>query len=278
MKNATFLNKYEVAQAIHAFLATRGYDVSEFSLQQLSSKGATVVGPFNHEEAKATAAKAAMVEAITDELTLEGNGPMSVVALANAYADGNVECAARIMSRIEGLKAVAPARENGKTVSLYMSNKNPGYEAFVAAEKEKVESMTDALSGIFMKHLPAFHEEVAHRPQVVAAAMEANPDTAESLALYARAVFYNMAEKEMVEHTRGGWRIAPSEEDIKNIDMLKSSITKVLGEVESDEGISVAGLTEKIPGDVEESMLGYAIRRMENVYEQHGNLHIKLAH
>jgi hypothetical protein len=289
MKNAYIITNSEMTAILKEHLAKQGFSTSKLSVR-FTSTNAVVAGieKVTHpgtgiylatstpssdvedqfdDEVEEDEDDFSLVEAVREELSIK---PMTIAALTVALA---VE-AYQIGDALSDLdvEAVAPARENGQTVSKWMVTGTEAYEQFVAEEKARIVERTEELSSSILSSVPKFHERGVERPDLVNKVCEglALEDEREALRRDARAVFYRMAELGQLEHHNHSWRAGKTEADRINVASLQGAVREVL--MSSVYGMSRQELSEKLPGFVDDSLLRHAIKRMDDVYEQDGLL------
>jgi hypothetical protein len=168
-------------------------------------------------------------------------------------------------------EAVAPAREDGRTVSRYMVPGTEAYEQFVAEEKVRVDEQVEKWGFSIVLAVPKFYQRGADRPTIVGTMCESlSVESAEELRRDAKAVFYRMAEAALLDHRGNSWRAGKTEADIANVTSLQGAVREVL--MASETGASIQGIAEKLPGFVEHELLRHAVKRMPDVVEQGGLL------
>lgn len=207
-----------------------------------------------------------VLEALTPE-------PLTVAQVA-AKLELVESTVARAMGRWgEGrIAKVAPAREDGTTVSMFMATGTPRFDAFVKAEAARVESQIAKWQNAVLMAVPKAEERRTERPEILETICSSLPhESAEEIRRDCRAVFYGMAEKGLLDHGRGGWRAAETELDRRRMVDLQGAIREVLRGA-GDDGLTAAEIRDRLPEMLPMEAVTRALRRMEGVAERYDRL------
>lgn len=281
MKSAYIITNSEMTQILKGHLAKLGWNTAGLTLR-FTSTNAVVAGisrveedcdepeGFDDDEPE-TDWSGHTQEQLEVAHGLLAKEPHTIGQIAVALAVSTYE-AANIVSSLDGaVEAVAPAREDGKTVSRYMLTGTEAYEQFVAEEKVRVDEQVEKWGFQILLAVPKFYQRGADRPAIVGVMCESlSEESAEELRRDAKAVFYRMAETGQLEHRSSTWRAGKTEADVANVTSLQGAVREVLMATET--GASIQGIAEKLPGFVEHELLRHAIKRMPDVVEQGGLL------
>jgi len=199
--------------------------------------------------------------------------PRTVSQVADAMGWGEDKVAQTVENWGEHVIAkVAPAREDGRTVSMWMQTGTPQFDAFVKGEAARVEGQIEKWQNAVLTAVPKTEERRRERPEVVDVLCSNLPhDSAEEIRRDARAVFYGMAEKGLLDHGRGGWRAAETELDRRRMVDLQGAIREVLRGA-GEEGLTVEGIRDRLPEMVDMGRIARALRRMEDVSGRYDRL------
>jgi len=292
MKNALLITRTELVELVRNNLEANGFYIGDATVR-ISSTGATVVGAVKKDKAQIVGGGIAIVVALPDEgddeyedeyendeedtsfslsaavLAAIAEAPMTIGAIAEELNtdEGSVRYALQALGG--HVESVAPARRDGQTVSCWMKTGTTEHSLFVAAEAERIDKRVEELTNTVLVGAPKFYERRADRMEIVNGLCGGMPEAdAENLRRDNRAVFYRMEEKGLLEHQGHGWRAAKSDKDKINVSSLQGAVREVL--IQSDYGLSRQGISEKLPGFVDDSLLRHAIKRMDDVVEQGG--------
>lgn len=293
MKSAYIITNSEMISILKEHLAKQGFKTANLSVR-FTSTNAVVAGIEKVTEAATDLSYAtglpgrfddedleeeieeentsfALSEAILDEIA---TAPMTAAALATALDVEVYEIVDALGYLEDQVAAVAPARESGATVSKFMKTGTETYDLFVAAEKNRVAKQVEKWKDRVCWQVPKFHERREERPAIVdaiCANLASDDELKEEIRRDAKAVFYKMADLGILEHESHGWRMAKTEADRINVQSLQGAVREILME---ENGQSIEAIRDKLPGTVEMSLLGHAVRRMDGAYEQGGLLYL----
>lgn len=178
-----------------------------------------------------------------------------------------------VMAALAGLtvEAVTAKREDGRTVPAWMLTGTVAYDEFVAQEKSRVDAQVEKHKDRILGALPKFYESGVERPGVVEACVAGEPEEVqEELRRDGKAVFYRMEEQELVEHKGHSWRRAKTEVDHTKVVLLQGTVREILM---TTDGVGYDELADKLPGFVEPKLLRHAVKRLDGVSEQGGQLY-----
>ena len=282
MKNALLITRSELVELVRNNLEANGFNISDASVR-ISSTGATVVGAVKNEAL--VGGTIAIVVAVPDEdededdtesfslnesvLAAIASAPMTIGALSEELQADEHDVRNALQYLGDQVASVAPARRNGATVSCWMKTGTAAFQLFVAAESVRIDKRVEELRGDFLPALPAFYERGRDRMEFINELLDSVcEEDAEAIRRDCRAVFYRMAELDILEHKGHSRRKAKTYSDKINVSSLQRAVREVL--IQSDYGMSRQGIAEKLPGFVDDGLLRHAIKRMEDVYEQGG--------
>lgn len=272
MKSAYIISNRELIEVLGAHLRTQGFNTSDMTIR-FTSTNAVVAGivkieaepeSFEDEEPEADSdwgededemATLGAAVLVLDEL----NSPRTAKELAsNVGVEVHEVHAALAELQSTGQAAkVAPAREDGETVSVYMRTGTEAYDAFVAAEEARVEAQVEKWAPTVLLAAPKFYQGAADRMEILERICEdLGEESAEEIRKDCRNVFYGMAARNLLFHQGHGWKAFRTEADEKNLDMLRRAVR----EVEDHEGMPLHELAEALPGEVDLDLLRYALR------------------
>lgn len=275
MKNAYIISNSEMVGILREHLSNAGFDTSGLTVRFTStnavvagiSRAEEADGPNSFDDEKAEESDFSMVEAVREEIASK---PMTIAALAAALNATQYEVRGALAAL--NAQSVAPAREDGCTVSMWMLPGTDAYEQFVADEKARIDEQVEKWENKVGAAVPKFYQKGAERPQVVENICEnLSPESAEELRRDAKAIFYRMAEAGKLEHREHSWRKAKTEAEEVEVTSLQGAVREVL--MASDEGLELKQIADKLPGFVDGDLLRHAVRRMPDVCEQDGLLH-----
>jgi hypothetical protein len=287
MKNAYIISNTEMSSILKAHLSKQGYDTSKLTVR-FTSTNAVVAGIEKVAEpgaglSLATSSKFedideynrdALLEAVRGEITTKAM-TLSALATVLAVSLSDVTDAVSLLNA----EPVAPAREDGRTVSKWMLTGTEQYDAFVAKEQARIDEEVERWSDEILSFAPKYYEDSEDRGALVDRICENTPQSRlealgadrEDLRRDARSIFYRMAETDRLEHHNHLWRAAKTEADRTNILSLQGAVREILM-ADDHLGMSYRGLSEKLPGFVDDRVLLEAIRKMDGVTEQSGLL------
>jgi hypothetical protein len=269
MKSAYIISNRELVQILGAHLRTQGFRTSDMTIR-FTSTNAVVAG---------ISKVSAEVESYSDEE--EGSDEDDsdeeehLAALANQVLDGITEqprtirelsnmtglCESDVVSFLgdfgEKVAKVAPAREDGETVSMYMKTGTEAFDAFVAGEKIRVAAVIEQWKDAVLLHVPKFYEEGGDRMAILERiCCVRDEEDAEAIRKDCRNVFYGMAEQNLLYHNGNEWKAFRTPADEQTLDMLRGAVK----EIEGHESMSVGEVAEKLPGFADLGLLQHAMR------------------
>ena len=169
---------------------------------------------------------------------------------------------------------VAPAREDGETVSRWMATVEDAYEAFVAHETARVKAVTAKMAATVLAAMPPFYKEGRPRLEVFEKlADDFDDDQMEELLRDCKAICYALKAEGVLEHKDSTWRAAPTSDDKVKVAAIQGGIREVLRD--KDEGMSTSEIRDALPETLDKALIRYAVRRMDDVYEDCGRKHLR---
>jgi hypothetical protein len=295
MKSAYIITNTELVAILSTHLEQEGYDVSGLSVR-FTSTNAVVAGIEKLEKTSFVQTEDESSEEEEEEIPgMEGMSSEEVADKILEVATYEPKTLKQI-SQETGLEQwlvndaaaallhrVAPAREDGATVSRWMKPDTGYYTGFLAQEAERVSAMTARWADYVVGCVPKFFENRRDRLSIiedicVAVGKDVTNEHVleccrEEIRQYGKAVFYKMAEDGTLQHSEHGWRMFRTEDDERNVEMLKGAIREVLVADAEGDGMSVEAIAEALPGETAEGLVEYALRRMDDVHE-----HLDLVH
>lgn len=291
MKNAYIITNNELKTILQAHLSGEGYNTAGMTLRFTATNaivaGITPVEHFDDQEDPSSfddeveaQVEAALINKVRAHITLS---PKSVNVLAQLL-DEPPSKIGTMLSEI-GAEAVAPCREYGKTVSLWMLPGTSQHAAFVAGESARIEECVSQLADLIQSKLPRFYEEGISRPEAVErACLELSDALIPTQSVYreelrrdARAVFYAMKESGLLQHDELNhtWRCAVTKAERAQMEALKNGVRELLPQGSAaTQGLTLKSLYEKLPGLFPMELLRCAIGEMPEVQEEHGLLYL----
>ena len=226
MTPAFIIKNREMSELLKAHFANQGYDVSKLTVR-FTTDCAVVAGIVEKPAMPATHPIAALVSEAAESLK-EGEddnevldtAPEDQIAMVRKYTtaeprtvnqlvelSGLTEDQVRMVlsANSEEFEKVAPARENGRTVPMFMSNGNTWYfNQFVAQEAMRISTQVAKYKGLILAEVG--EDEYEDRESIVARVTEGLAEGfREEFQRDARAVFYAMAESGDLVHEGHGW-------------------------------------------------------------------------
>jgi len=289
MKNAYIITNSEMVGILKEHLAKQGFSTSKLTVR-FTSTNAVVAGieqvthPGTGIYLATSAPEGTVEDQFDDEVEDDDGGfnladavreqiaayPMSAAALALALDVATYQVLDTLGEM--GAEAVAPTREDGRTVSKWMVPGTEAYDQFVAQEKARIDGQVDKWGSKILLAVPKFYQQGLERPQIVETMCETlGYGAAEELRRDAKAMFYHMAELGQLEHVSHAWRAGKTESDRVNVASLQGAVREAL--ISAEDGLDRMQIAEKLPGFVDDNLLRHAIKQMDGVYESGGLLY-----
>lgn len=284
MKNAYIITNSEMTEILKGYLSDRGYDVSRLTVR-FTSTNAVVAGIKEPGVTMAPAEVPELEDQFDDEIEEDEDGGFNLAGMVREQITAHPMTAAALALALDvatyqvmdtlgevGAEAVAPAREDGRTVSKWMVPGTEAYDQFVAQERARIEGQVEKWGSKILLAVPKFYQRGIERPQIVETMCETlDYGAAEELGRDAKAMFYRMAELGQLEHVGHAWRAGKTESDRVNVASLQGAVREVL--ISAEDGLDRKQIAEKLPGFVDDNLLRHAIKGMDGVYEQCGLLY-----
>jgi hypothetical protein len=271
MKSAYIISNRELIQILGVHLREQGFNTSDMSIR-FTSTNAVVAGitkvksvedepedfdesEEDNDEDEDEMAALGLAVLVLDELN---SSPRTAKALATKMGV-EIHDIGRALAELQStgqVAKVAPAREDGETVSMFMRTGTEAFGTFVEREQLRVAAQVEKWAPYVIAHAPKFYEEGGDRMAILERVCEGlDHEQAEELRADCRNVFYGMADQ-MLYHSRNAWKAYRTEADEQNLDMLSRAVR----EVEGHESMSVTEVAEKLPGEVDLGLLRHAMR------------------
>lgn len=274
MKEAHVITSDELDMILKNHLTSKGYDCANMQFQCLAAS-IVVVGltlleqpqaepeSFDDEEDDDEDDGWNAEQALTRDDVLETleHTPRTVQEMAKAMDldVGAVATAVNCLLETGEVAKVAPAREDGRTISMFMKTGTTAYEDFVEFEKSRVERQIHKWAPTILAAAPKFYEKGRDRMQILEEICSClSHDSAEELRKDCRNVFYGMAERQMLYHSGHAWKAFRTETDVKNMDMLRRSVEEI---VPDHEDRSLDEIVGSLPGEVDRGLLRHVLSR-----------------
>jgi len=257
------LNKGELLIILAAHFAGEGFDVGELELTKLDEDGVVLDGlrevEFDDDKSDAFK-KAYATDRVVEALRLLGAATISEIYPAARMGPWEVNEVISALAASGCVAAVAPAREDGNTVSKWMLTASEGFDAFVQEERKRVQGQVAKWKHSVLENMPKYYEPFADRRCLVDAICEglSSVEQEEEIRRDAKAIFYAM-EGDQLYHANHGWRLSRTEADAKNLEMLCSALREVLPE----ERLKLEQIQALLPEPVEPGLLRHALHRLK---------------
>jgi hypothetical protein len=214
MTPAFIIKNREMSELLKAHLANQGYDVSKLTVRFTTD--CAVVAGIKEKLVSETA------ESLETDEVLE-TAPEDQIAMVRKYTTAEPRTVSQLVelsgltegqvnmvltANSEEFKKVAPARENGRTVPMFMSNSLTWYfNAFMAKENSRIDTQVQKYKGFILDAVEGDCFE--DRESIVARVTNGlSEGFREEFQRDARAIFYAMLENGYLEHEGHGWRAA----------------------------------------------------------------------
>jgi len=167
---------------------------------------------YDEDEDDDSVAEEDQVQMVRNMITVEPRTVSQIVQITGLpeYQVRNV------LSDTDEFATVAPAREGGKTVSMYMRKGTHYFDGFKASESKRIADQVVKFKQRILAAAPGPNEDRMERPAIVdRVCMSIQNDhylplstkeLCEEIRRDARAVFYAMAECDMLYHSGHGWQ------------------------------------------------------------------------
>lgn len=266
MKNAQILESSEVHCALREYFTKRGYNVGAmvvYITAPLLVSGLTTLDgeAVDHEDEEYDEPNDEEVKTLLSNIReCIANEPATIAQIATKL-DLPRSTVVNAFEAMSDVARVAPAREDGQTVPMFMISGTEAYDKFVEMERERIEAQVETWKSVVLQHVPRFYEEPETRPNIIEAMCEGRPeDVGEVLRRDGKAIFYRMAEMDLLHHSGNVWQAFRTELDEKNTEMLRNSIREVFEDVDLDD-LSVEEIAAKLPASLDEGLLRYVLGR-----------------
>jgi len=270
-----FFTKGEVAELVRTFLEQEGRDVFN-AIIQFSSEGVHVGNcpeaaapcscddePEDFDDAEAPEDFVGHMQG-ADVLAAIRMKPRTAWEIAEEIRSDACSVNSTLGHLGDKVAKVAPAREDGETVSRWMATGSDEYGAFVAQEKERVEAQVEKWNADVLKHAPAFYERYEDRMTILENLISGYVATDEEIRRDCKSIFYAMAEKGLLEHHEHGWRAAKTDADRVRVAAIQGGIREVLRGKE--EGLTTDEIRDALPEQLDKNLIRHCLRHMDDAY------------
>ncbi|MCK5643380.1 MAG: hypothetical protein KAJ19_21400 [Gammaproteobacteria bacterium] len=293
-QNVLFFTKDEVVSLVRSSLELGGRDVSN-AVFQFSSEGVhadncpeivKVSEPCDpcsccddedddddgEEGELSTTLRASVLEHIE-------HSPATCHQIAMTLSVESYEVSQALSELGDKVAKVAPAREDGRTVSEWMATGSDEFDVVMDGEEARIDAQVAEWKDHILATAPAFYERRIERPALLEKLVESvdgalmKEGAQEEIRRDCRAIFYAMAEKGMLQHQEHGWRVAKTDADRIKVASIQGGIREIL--MSKQLGRSTDEIVEALPEPLPKGLVRHCLRHMDDVYKECGRHYLR---